>query len=119
MPRDVENLHFRPQKIRRRRLLNQKVPLERLNLQLKTPFPEKIGVSNHGSSFRVKAGLASMLPDNRSRIGHMVKMAMGEEQKIDFFVLKGPGCTLRGVKEDVSAGGPVEKAVGIEGAAGK
>ena len=49
-------------------------------------------------------------------IGHMIEMAMGEEEKVDVGIFKLFIRPLRSIKKDVLASCFVEKTVGIEDA---
>ena len=48
MARDFEHLHFQPKKFPRRRLFNEEVGFDRLDLQLKPKAPKKFRIGNHG-----------------------------------------------------------------------
>ena len=47
MARDFEHLHFQPKKFPRRRLFNEEVGFDRLDLQLKPKAAKKFRIGNH------------------------------------------------------------------------
>lgn len=99
--------------------LDEGIERDRLDLQLKSPPPEKFAIRHHGSGQRVPPDRALVPLLDGGSIGHMIEMPVREDEQGDGFFGKGRVRTLGRIKENPSSGCLHEEGIGIERPAGE
>jgi hypothetical protein len=115
--RNMVDAHGRAEQICGPIFVQQEVGFERLDFQFKPPPPKEFPILHHGCGLCMHPGLAAMSLDDCCGVSHVIKMGMGDYQKIHLFVRKGLICLLGSVEKDSASGSFVVETIRVEDAA--
>lgn len=119
MARDIEDIKLPPKKILPRAPSHDAVGLDRSHPQGKSLTLEKVFLGNHRNGVRMADHRTPVTRLDRGGIRHMVPVAVGQDEQVDFLAGEPLIRPLRSVKKDAPPRRLHQKAVGREGAAGK
>ena len=100
-------------------LVDKEVRSERFDLELKSPLPKKLWIVDHGSSIRMKGGLAAVALDYCCAVDDMIKMSMGKQEQVDLLAGESRIGALWRIEKDSALWCVVVEAVGVEYTAGE
>ena len=121
MPRHFENLEVHPEKVARRRRLDQEIGLDRLDLELEPEIEEEIRVGDHRRAVGMNADRATEALFDFGHVLDVIDMPVGEEEEpqLDPFPLEPVAGAVGRIEEDPALRRLEGVAVRLKDSAGK
>ncbi len=121
MSRNVKHLHFQTEKFFCRRLFDEEVGLNRLNLQFKSEAAKEFRIGDHRRGLGMTTDRATEAAFDFGDLGDVIEMAMGQQEKfwIDTARSDPIASTVRRVEQNPPVGGFKQITIRFENATAK